>query len=964
MFSFPINFYLSLSQQIKFVDEYFIQIYSSSRIPWNSIVMVFAYKCFLYYMYTITQSNKKWLNNLKQLIYFDFNTLFLKNIVYVIYSTQTSFYYIGSTGRSSWVRFQDHIRNTKNNKYTKAKKLKLYKFISRFGIHKWAIATFHNSTCDFRRLEKSYIKFLYPKLNVTYIPKRSHIYNNTVNSVPFAKFKQFLQKDYDHSTLFVHFIFNKQHFCDLLQLFRNAAFQPVTFIRTSGEFICTNWLRLERIFILKGNVTNQHFNIIFTNTTALQKILTKVKHTNCIVNITHIDKILQHTPKKIIHKLINAKSKLNVHIDVLLDKEIWQCYKYISSFTTFSRYNQIAFYRFRYVLKRKFNFFFPASITIKVPFTPSFSKKVIKQIFMDHIKSVNDNKLFISLIRNKIKIVFRKRKTVGQLLHNHIDFAKNLPETAITCSCTSCEFKLIMIRSKTHTPINNNFIVKTDTIHERFDIINAINKLLPKIKIFQRISVKQIPKLHDKKPTFLDSYHKHIYQQIKNIEKIHENRVLSPLDKNTGALISLCPSSFQKSILKLFNWKTDNSHYKLSNKTKAEIISIWKQLYYDNTAAMKLGKFNFYGSIPYAYAIPKDKDKSRFRPIASYAKHPLKWIYNRAARGLFFILTFAGIGNSLIKCQDLKNKIKCFTLNNKYKLFLTTFDIKDMYTNLKHEDIIKYVLWLLDFVNKKSRRKLICINKFGQTGVMWGRSFNAHKSVFITLHEIIDIVKMDIQNCYMFIGPFILQQIFGIPMGSPLSAVLAILCCSISEYQWNISLKISANFNHVFLCRYIDDGLIIIKSLDDNKNERELIIKNLISKYPETLRVLIEQEGKNVHFLENKIAVINDKTIILSHYNKNTQAILKTQLKVQNLIDFMSFTPYEQKLGLIIGTFTRIRRLSNDAVKSVKDIFNIIIEFLYLNYNKKIIGKALMHLIRKQKDPIWALIYLALLTFE
>jgi len=61
---------------------------------------------------------------------------------------------------------------------------------------------------------------------------------------------------------------------------------------------------------------------------------------------------------------------------------------------------------------------------------------------------------------------------------------------------------------------------------------------------------------------------------------------------------------------------------------------------------------------------------------------------------------------------------------------------------------------------------------------------------YICFQEIIDTVKMDIQNCYTSIGTI---------MGSPLSAVLAVLCYCISEYKWNASLKLSANFHHISL---------------------------------------------------------------------------------------------------------------------------------------------------------------------
>ena len=304
----------------------------------------------------------------------------------------------------------------------------------------------------------------------------------------------------------------------------------------------------------------------------------------------------------------------------------------------------------------------------------------------------------------------------------------------------------------------------------------------------------------------------------------------------------------------------------------------------------------------------------------------------------------------LHKCEDLIEKIQIFTSGNIQQLFLTTFDIKDMYTNLEHSMIIKHVEWLLDFVNSKSRKKNICINKFGKSGVCWGTSCNPNHSTHIKFYDLIHIIKLDIENCFMKVGFFILHQIIGIPMGSPLSSVLAILCCCIAEYRWQISLKKLNIFDHVFLSRYVDDGLVIIKQFVDNPDEREKILKNLFMKYPKKLRVIIEQQGKKVHFLENKLSITNS-TINISHYNKNIEYLPLCKLKKLNLIDFNTFAPFSQKLGTVIGAFVRVKRMSNNVKSSIFDIFNIIIEFLFLNYPIKVINKAIMHLFKKDPSP-------------
>jgi len=149
----------------------------------------------------------------------------------------------------------------------------------------------------------------------------------------------------------------------------------------------------------------------------------------------------------------------------------------------------------------------------------------------------------------------------------------------------------------------------------------------------------------------------------------------------------------------------------------------------------------------------------------------------------------------------------------------------------------------------------------------------------------------------MRLGEYILQQIVGIPMGSPPFAVLAILCCCIAEYNWQISLKHLNIFDHVFLTRYVDDGLIIIKQYKDNKVKRDKIIDDLFQKYPKKSRLIIEQQGKRVHFLEHELFV-NNSSITISHYNKNVEHLYAWKLKKLNLIDFNTIAPLSQKLEL------------------------------------------------------------------
>ena len=953
---------LCILQQIRFVDEFFNKLFfSCNRIDWNSATIVFAYKCVLYLIYSFAQKSKAWLNGIKPFIKFNILSLFQKKITYIFYNVECSYYYVGSTKRTLYARTQDHIRNSKSKTHFKRHKVKFYKFLIRLGTNKWAVAILNDTATDFRDMEKAFIKLLFPKLNTKHMKsyRNNFIFTKHMNLRSYIQLKQILAHNNKPYISFEMFVYKNDIFCKLIQMLRFSHFQNIDFQKTPGNFSCTNWKRLQNSFQLIGFVIFKHHIWKFQNTKALKTFFDILTNETFRVQISSIIKILNLAPKKIMYKLVNARKKLNNHVDDLSDFEIWQCFKYTNSFKTFSRYNFICKYRFRYILKRRFGFFFLKNIIIKVPFTPSYSKGEIANVFMEHVSTCKNNMLFLNLIKNKTKVVFKKRDNIAVMLHNHIAFSKNISSLTCDCSCYKCDENRISMYTPIGTPINNNFVIKVDNFNERKDICFAINSILRKIHIYKPIKVNQITSIkttiHSK-----SKFHTYIHNQIQQIKSENNNRILAPLDKNTGALISFCPSNYLKATLKLFNWTNDNAYYELCELNEDQILKLWKKLFQQNKTASDLGNFNHNGRVPYAYAIPKDKDTKRFRPVVSYFKHPLKMIYNRAARALLFLLDYADIGNMLKKCDDLIEKISLFTFHNHYKLYLTTFDIKDMYTNLEHHLVIKNALWLLDFVNQKSRRKIICINKFGKKGVKWGRSFNPHKSTHIKFIDLINIIKLDIKNCYMKIGHFMLRQIIGIPMGSPLSAILAILCCCIAEYNWQLSLRHSNIFARIFLTRYVDDGLIIIKQLINNKNERDKIVNDLFTKYPDKLRLLIEQQGDKVHFLENCLQVKNS-SISISHYNKNTEHLKSGFLKKLNIIDYNTFAPFSQKIATVIGTLIRVQRMSNDTINAIIDVFNVIVEFLYLNFPCKVIRKAVLHIFDKHKHPLWALIYLGLI---
>jgi hypothetical protein len=109
------------------------------------------------------------------------------------------------------------------------------------------------------------------------------------------------------------------------------------------------------------------------------------------------------------------------------------------------------------------------------------------------------------------------------------------------------------------------------------------------------------------------------------------------LDKNSGKTAILCPVKMHMILTEVFY--ADHSHYvNLTDQLLPKnVLHAWQKAHYVykwNTVA----RFRKAGTLPYAYATPKNKDLSRYRSIISYADHPLKLVYAVAQRAVIFMI--------------------------------------------------------------------------------------------------------------------------------------------------------------------------------------------------------------------------------------------------------------------------------------------------------------------------------------
>ena len=197
----------------------------------------------------------------------------------------------------------------------------------------------------------------------------------------------------------------------------------------------------------------------------------------------------------------------------------------------------------------------------------------------------------------------------------------------------------------------------------------------------------------------------------------------------------------------------------------------------------------------------------------------------------------------------------------------------------------------------------------------------------IPLHEFIKAIMIIIHSTFFSFDNKIFKQIFGMPMGSPLSPILANIV--LQDFEQEIITK--NNINSSFYFRYVDDIVLAI-----HKEKVEGVLE-LFNSYHERLKFTVDFGDDNgIHFLDVKL-MRQEGNIIFDIYKKPTNS--------GRYLNYFSNHPLEHKRGVIIGQFDRILFLSHPIFHE-KNISELIHTFLSNGYPLKFIFSTINNRIK------------------
>jgi len=415
-------------------------------------------------------------------------------------------------------------------------------------------------------------------------------------------------------------------------------------------------------------------------------------------------------------------------------------------------------------------------------------------------------------------------------------------------------------------------------------------------------SVPVIKKLLKKKSNILDQNNKLVLkwlQQTKLYAIDNPDVLFTKADKG-NATVAMDLVEYNNKMTEIFS---DANTYtivkkdpikKLSNQLR-NVLSVWlKNKYIDLHSYRKLLVTD--GLLPRAYGLPKlHKTGHPLRVIISSLKSPLYnlscYLHNIIKGSLPQANSSVGNSFKLVKNLNGQNLEQGYTF--------ASLDVVSLFTNVPSENVYEAI---------SNRWSLI----------------ECHTA--IPKKEFIIALKLILESTFFSFDKIIYKQIFGTPMGSPLSPIIADLVLQDLETKAIKKLPLELPLYY----RYVDDILFAapVDQLD--------IIREIFNSFHDRLSFTLEIGVDNmINFLDVTV-ILNDQKILFDRYEKPTNT--------GRYINYYSQHPVSQKKSIIYGLIDRTILLSHPQFheKNLNCVINTLLDncfplpFVFSTINKRI----------------------------
>lgn len=360
-----------------------------------------------------------------------------------------------------------------------------------------------------------------------------------------------------------------------------------------------------------------------------------------------------------------------------------------------------------------------------------------------------------------------------------------------------------------------------------------------------------------------------IYEDAKKMLSRHRDIIVLQSDKG-GVTVVMYKKDYMN---KMQDLVFDRNTYRLLRKDPTSMNQTKNNNYVKYLKDFKYiddrekSKLMTYTSVaPKLYGLPKiHKQNIPFRPIVSSINSPAYGLSKFLAKILKNLTTNSkyNVKNSL-EFKEKISKIKIETGE-----ILVSFDVVSLFTNVPIQS---------------------CITIIDRE---WNR---LEEFTDIPKKKFLEMLKFCVlDNNYFSFNKNLHKQVFGTPMGSPLSPILADII--MEDLLDNVMKK--GNLNIKLILKYVDDLFAVIPE------EKLLYIHNCLNNYHQKLKFTVEKgvEG-SLSFLDTKV-LIKDGKLVVDWYQK--------EISSGRLLNFYSQHPKYQIINTAKNFIRRVLGVSCDV---------------------------------------------------
>lgn len=525
---------------------------------------------------------------------------------------------------------------------------------------------------------------------------------------------------------------------------------------------------------------------------------------------------------------------------------------------------------------------------------------------------LQQQKQYFDLNQIKIKTVHnRKFDDLYNELFHELDF--NIDEKAFVNLTTVVIPKnicwLLSLGPKFALPNSIVDFPLFDVIADTECIVNTIkeekNKDIARAKIASIVSNVGFIQ-HNQRKNIIDATIQKIYEDTMQFFKSHNDLIIVTSDKGKATVI-MFKNSYEEKVKVMLS---DKQTYKILQANPLNSLQIKNNKFVDRLHKLNIidkkekFKLSTYNSTdPKLYALPKiHKPNIPFRPVTACintSTSPLSHMLSPIIKNLTNSDPY-NINNSFV----FKEKIAAAMVDDDD--VMVSFDIVSLFTNIP----VGLAIEIID-------ERWIEIQRYT----------SIPKVLFF---EILNFCLVDGNYCVFRSTAY--QQIFGMPMGNPLSTVIADIITR--KLLDNVMEKLT--FQPKLFVKYVDDIFAIIprNSVDDTLS--------LLNAFHPRLKFTVETE------VEGKIPYL-DIMVSRGQNNKLDTDWYRKSVSSSRILNFHSHHPTSQKTNTALNFISRVFDLSSQKFhNSNKLVIKNILS--YNNYPKKTINELIAKYYNRKRN--------------